>query len=601
MNIEHPGDEFFGDSIEILYPGNQPPTLKADIPKVQKYRATKNTIMADNIDEFKKKSMTNVAQTFFLQKSSFNMKVRNIVLRNFRSEELFSKQMFLNLIVFRPENIYELDQSFFFFDKDLGDAVSGQSDIKFFYHKVKPCSSYQGYLTALGFFKAELVSQISTHQMNIVCYFEQIFILSVEELENLIFLISEDIVEQFPHFRFTFLINIIEKYQLTFRMKGLHLERIDFESKDSLFYEALVKMVKSSLLPGPIFSPSFLSMIQRNFQDFSGTLIMEAQKWNLYKEIHYVKNFSTIGLLIKSKEFINEAKSYNMKFLMGLKLLKLVGEKFIMLLPSFLYQWMLEFIISKTRIEFKIHDSNCRTSFDNFGVEFKDLCAKADRLGNEEITLLFRAIDESLKDFKLLKDNKSSGEKKNNCQNNMQSRDKMHMLVSQISGKATEGPSPTIVYTTLNDVLKKLISGYFFFLKHKAPGFLVTNFKEIEGMVNPDLPGFMYNSFDNLKVQTAPLYTTKIFFDVMKERQTRNDVVSILEEYSQLIQEQLEDINNSIAGKKGKKKRLTEINLFIYNQQLFEHLKMTNLTHSNVYKIDKLFFSKFDSLKKINN
>jgi hypothetical protein len=594
-------DENDCDFIEVLYPTNNQDHNGKEPNSNSLPFSSRNLAMRNAIKQFKTNSSIDVAQTLFYHQTDFNMKIRDKILSNFRSIENFSKRFFLYLIVFRPENIHELNQSFFFFEKDIPCNESGETENMFRTYRIKSASSLTEYIDELKKIKSELSELEGCDQHKIVCYFEQIFILSAADLEKLIFLINEDIVNEFPNYRFNFLINIIEKYQFNFRLKDLFVERFDFTSKNSLFFKALIKMVKASQLPSPIFSQDFLGKIHRNFKDYCGTLMVEANRWSVYKELQYVQNYEEIEKILKQEKFIIMAKEYNFKFSIGLKILKLIGKHFIGIRQDYLHEWMLNVLTSKNKIDFSLYNTACVSNF-NYLTEKLLLIGEKVRLrkkNNEnDACSFFTKIEEAIKEYRHLLKNGRPKEDRNlpMVHDPRNSKDFIaHMILSKPTNSNQNSASLSRVYIELNEGIRKMVFDYFEFVLMQVPELLISDFEQLSSMVNPDITGSMFEAFDKLNIVNCPLYSARILFEILKNKPTRNNAISIFEEFKHSARDFLENCNSTSTkgNKKSSNKKLKKIDLFIYNQQLFEHLKMTNLSHSNVYKLDKLYFSKF--------
>lgn len=552
------------------------------------------------IEKFKKNSSINVGQTLFYHQTDFNMKIRDKILSNFRSIEYKRKRFFLYLIVFRPENIHELNQSFFIFDRDGSSGESAEKESKFSSFKIKSYPNFDGYIEGLLKAKEEITALGPEGQHKIVCYFENIFVLAAEHLEKLIMLINEEIVEELPNFRFNFLVNIVEKYQFTFRLKDLHVERIDYVSKNSLFFKALIKMIKGSVLPSPVFSPEFLGKIHRHFKDFCITLMTESNKWSIYKELHYVENFDEIDTKLKDPTFAAKARNHNFKFMVGLKILKLIGSVLLGVRPDYLHEWMVIVISSRQSIDFNKFNSTTHESLNAFGRRIDELGSRVVQRDLDDshnaLKCFFQKINTHIKTYN---EEMQSGQKVEALAITPSSKNRREVLASLILSDSNLIKSYTgtlnEIYKELNQGIKLTIRDYYDWVEKTSWEFLMSDFKHIESMVNPDILGSFYEAIRYFPSYESPLFSTKILFDILKGKQTRNNASAIFEEFSASVKLHLESLNQSLkeSGVKNKTVFLKSVDLFLYNQQLFEHLKLTTLTHSNIYKLEKLFYAKY--------
>lgn len=596
------------DRIEILMPTDEVKPSRND------RRAERIYLMNEALQKMRKQTSNEVAEKLVSHLADFNLKMRNIIINNLRSPDLTDNQFFLYLIFFRPENIYELSQSSFCFETDIPIFRDGQPE-KFFFHRILKSIGIEGYCHHLKKLKADLnqiLEQKKTNeefQGNMVVYFENLISISMQDLEHLVCILKEDIVEVYPQFKFSFLINIVEKYHVTFRIKNLHLQRIDFVSKQSLFYKLLMKMIKVSLLPGPVFSPRFLSRIERNFKDFCTSLCKETKKWITYKEIHLAMNFDRIYARTSIKKFKDAARILNYQFLVGLKLLKCVLKYYHELPSDYIHERMFTTIVEGIPLDFYKIQGEIERRYQNFLINFNKLGNKVRSLESNnssfELVSFFEVAQKKFDEYKKKKDEGTLFGKSQY----FGSKSRGDFMVQQIVStnvtagqyiRSSEGMED--IFNHLNKGLEKMVFKYFTVIKDEEPAFLIDDYVHMESFVNPDMSGTMYEAFNSREVHDTMLRSSKQFFDIFKSIGYLSRAIDIVDTFESKIEDDslLSAYNKALknSAERGKPPNLKSIDLFMYNQQLFEHLKLINLQYSNHYKIEKLFFAKYNLTQK---
>jgi hypothetical protein len=599
------------DRIEILMPKT---TSKGSRPDK---RAESIYIMNEAVQKMKRQTSNEVAEKLVSHQANFNLKMRNIIISNLRSADLRSHRFFLYLIFFRPENIYELNQSAFHFEVKTPIVSNGQREkFMFFSISKNDKGGIENYCENLRRLKSDLNEIINdtkeTEEVggNVVLAFVGLMALQIQDMERLVSILKEDLVDIFPQFKFSVLINIVEKYQVTFRIKNLHLQRIDFVAKNSLFYKILIKLIKVSLLPGPVFSQQFLSKIDRHFKDYCISLFKETKKWITYKEIHMIINFDKIHSASSTKKFKEDARYLNYQFLVGLKLLKCVLKSYFELHSEIIHEQIFTAIVQGKPLNFEAVQGNIEDRFKNFKRDFNELEKKVKGFEGEKSNFeLGSFFDVAQERFKEYEDKKASGNASRAQKPSSGYKDRSDFMTQTImsinnnAGKlvvSSEGMQP--IFNYLNKGITKMVFDYFTAIKKIEPAFLIDDFVKMESHVNPDMPGSMYEAFTSGHIKDTTLESSKQFFDILKSGTAVTRTVHVMNNFEWQIQSghMLQKYNQILKDQtqRGKAPSIKPNDLFMYNQQLFEHLKLTNLQHSNNYKIEKLFFAKHNMTDK---
>lgn len=522
----------------------------------------------------------------FQKSLEFDDQVNQQIVQNFQLVKKHHYSFFLHLIVFPPANI---DEKFFFFT-NLSSSSSSCDSSNYTPIKIDNHNTIHGYLNQFEREKKAILSGSVKTKKNLLFVFDGFLTFSAENFEKLIILLNEEIISEMRDYKFCLLVSVTEGNQLSFQIKNMYLEKTPYYSYSIVFFEFLYQIFKGSEGNYIFFSSDFFGKAIQHNKDYLGTLQFEKQKWEIYKKIAIYKNVDKINELELNSNLRDQIDLSYLRFKFALKIMK----KFIQIVTNKsdgdTAIFMMNFIVS---------------GYKNFNLNYSSSVRNPDMiLLKLKETYLEKRIFEKVKNDSLVKkkmqhfisllsegQNSETGSKNTNnliggaSFSNEQFSERKEKMISYIGVQK----NPFEVFfnklkLTFSDAFESIVESHFRFLSEKVPFLLVKDYFEFNNIVNPDFFGTLYKTIHTFSGRDEPIFIVKVFFDILKEKPescTAQEVV-------QLLQSRLKEIPiyRDLDDD-------TIVDIYLYCQQLFEHLHLSKLSHKGIYLLEKNFFGKY--------
>ena len=414
----------------------------------------------------------------------------------------------------------------------------------------------------------------------VVCYFEGLFCLGSEDLEKLMVLLEEELASQYRNVKFNFVINIVDKYQLIFRQKNLCVERINFLGGSELFYKVLLKHIRHSLLPGPVFGSSFLLKLEQNFKDHCVSIMREASQWRRYREIYYLLNRSALQSAEQATTLNSKVKRLNILLQIGYKLCKIITLHYFRVSRAKLAQVVFEILVNSHEVCLSKYVSDAESLKISFAEKLENFLNET-KLKIDQVPQIVDKIKSLIVLLKKPRE-KSAMLTRQSSKSRLSKADKMAAFCGGIS-RPKDQTSELI--TSIRSCFISTFGEFFRSLDIELPYFVIKDYYQLNSKINPDPKGALYKQLMYIPSDLGSLQSNKRLFEILAGCSVKTSAVDVFKSYYKRNNSRKSDVDQKLT-------KPQEMDWYLYSLRVFEHLRLIKLTYQNTYKIEKKFFSK---------